>query len=337
MKAYEVRETTGLDGLVLNSSRADPRPAPGEILVRMRAAALNYRDQGVIKGAYGYTKFPLIPLSDGAGEVVAAGDAVTQFKPGDRVTSTFFVNWTGGRMPADASRNSLGGMVSGVLAEYALLQESGAIRIAANLSFEDAATLPCAALTAWNAVVETGQIKAGETIALLGTGGVSCFALAFAKMHGAYAFLSSSNEEKLARAKTLGADALINYRSWPEWDQEILKQTGGAGVDLVIEVGGAGTLERSMNAVRPGGTICVIGALAGAGAINPRMINRKSIRLQGIHVGSREMFDSMNRAVALHRLKPAIDKIFSFSDAKAAYLHQQSGKHFGKIVISVAN
>jgi len=204
MKAYEVRETAGLDGLVLNSSRADPQPAPGQILVRMRAAALNYRDQGVIKGAYGYTKFPLIPLSDGAGEVVAAGDGVMQFKPGDRVTSTFFVNWTGGRMPADASRNSLGGMVDGVLAEYALLHETGAIRIPGNLSFDEAATLPCAALTAWNAVVETGQIKAGETIALLGTGGVSCFALAFAKMHGAYTFLTSSSEEKAHSCQDTG-------------------------------------------------------------------------------------------------------------------------------------
>lgn len=335
MKAYEVRETTGLDGLVLNEARPDPQPAHGQILVRMHAAALNYRDQGVIKGAYGYTKFPVIPLSDGAGEVVAVGPGVTQFKPGDRVTSTFFVNWTGGRMPADASRNSLGGMIDGVLAEYALLNETGVIKIAAHLSYAEAATLPCAALTAWNAVVEAGQIKAGETIAVLGTGGVSCFALAFAKMHGAYAFLTSSSEEKLARARTLGADALINYRSLPDWDQEILEQTNNAGVDLVIEVGGAGTLERSMNAVRPGGTICVIGALAGAGSINPRMINRKGIRLQGIHVGSRDMFAAMNRAVALHKLKPAIDKVFGFDDAKAAYAHQQSGKHFGKIVISL--
>jgi len=334
MKAYEVCDTTGLDGLVLNSARAEPQPGHGQVLVRMRAAALNYRDQGVIKGVYGYTKFPVIPLSDGAGEIAAIGPGVTQFKPGDRVTSTFFVNWTGGRMSSDASRNSLGGMVDGVLADYALLNETGTIKIPDHLSFEEAATLPCAALTAWNAVVETAHIKAGESVAILGTGGVSYFALAFAKMHGAYAYLTSSSDEKLARA--LGAEVLINYRSQPDWDQDILKQTGGVGVDLVIEVGGAGTLERSMNAVRPGGTICVIGALAGAGAINPRMINRKAIRLQGIHVGSRDMFAAMNRAVALHKLKPAIDRVFNFADAKEAYLYQQSGRHFGKIVISLA-
>jgi NADPH:quinone reductase-like Zn-dependent oxidoreductase len=275
-------------------------------------------------------------LSDGAGEVATIGPGVTQFKPGDRVASTFFVNWTGGRMPPDASRNSLGGMIDGVLAEYALLNESGAIKIPDHLSFEEAATLPCAALTAWNAVVEAGHIKAGESVAILGTGGVSCFALAFSKMHGAYAYLTSSSDEKLARGRALGADALINYRRQPDWDQDIVKQTGGTGVDLVIEVGGAGTLERSMNAVRPGGTICVIGALAGTGAINPRMINRKAIRLQGIHVGSRDMFATMNKAVALHRVKPAIDRVFSFADAKPAYLYQQSGKHFGKIVISFA-
>jgi NADPH:quinone reductase-like Zn-dependent oxidoreductase len=336
MKAYEVRATTGLDGLVLNTSRPDPQPGHGQLVVRVRATALNYRDQGVIKGVYGYTKFPVIPLSDGAGEVVVVGSGVTQFKAGDRVTSTFFVNWTGGRLPADASRNSLGGMIDGVLAEYALLNETGTIRIPEGLNFEEAATLPCAGLTAWNAVVEIGQIKAGETIAILGTGGVSCFALAFAKMHGAFTYLTSSSDEKLSRARVLGADALINYRSQPDWDQEILKQTGGSGVDLVIEVGGAGTLERSMNAVRPGGTICVIGALAGAGTINPRTINRKAIRLQGIHVGSRDMFAAMNKAVALSKFKPAIDKVFDFTNAKAAYLHQQGGNHFGKVVIRLA-
>jgi len=335
MKAYEVREATDLDGLRLNGARPDPQPGHGQILVRMRAAALNYRDQGVIRGNYGYTKFPVIPLSDGAGEVAAVGPGVTQFKPGDRVASTFFVNWTGGQMPADASKNSLGGMIDGVLAEYALLAETGAIKFPDHLSFEEAATLPCAALTAWNALINTGRIKAGETVAILGTGGVSCFGLAFAKMHGAFVFLTSSSDEKLSRARALGADALVNYRAQPEWDQEILKQTGGAGVDHVLEVGGAGTLERSMNAIRPGGSIYVIGALAGAGTINPRMINRKAIRMQGIHVGSRDMFAAMNKAVGLHKFRPAIDRVFGFDDAKAAYAHHQSGRHFGKIVIAI--
>ncbi len=336
MKAYEVRETTGLDGLHLNANRPEPAPGPGQIVVRMRAAALNYRDHGVIKGAYGYTKFPVIPLSDGAGEVVAIGPGVTQFKAGDRGCGTFFVNWISGRVPADASKNSLGGMVDGVLAEYALLNETGAIKIPDHLSFQEAATLPCAALTAWHAVVEAGRIKAGETIVVLGTGGVSCFALAFAKMHGAVVIMTSSSDDKLARVKTLGAGMTINYKNTPDWDQEVLKLTGGAGVDHIIEVGGPNTLAKSMLAIRPGGSIYVIGALGGSGAIDPRAINRKSIRLQGIHVGSREMFAAMNRASAHSRLKPVIDRVFDFADAKAAYLHQQSGGHLGKIVIAIS-
>jgi len=334
VRAYEVHEAIGLDGLVLNRERPDPQPGHGQLVVRVRAASLNYRDQGVIKGVYGYTKFPVIPLSDGAGEVAEVGPGVTQFKAGDRVTSTFFVNWTGGRLPPDAARNSLGGMVDGMLADYALLAETGAIKIPDHLSFEEAATLPCAALTAWNALVETGRIKAGETVAILGTGGVSCFGITFAKMHGAFVYLTSSSDEKLARAKALGADTLINYRAQPDWDQEILKQTGGAGVDHVLEGGGAGTLENSMKAVRAGGSIYVVGALAGPGSINPRMINRKGIRLQGIHVGSRDMFADMNKAITFAKLKPTIDRVFDFNDAKAAYAHQQSGRHFGKIVIA---
>lgn len=335
MRAYEVREPTGLDGLVLNRERQNPSPGPGQIVVRIRAAALNYRDQGVVKGAYGYTKFPVIPLSDGAGEVAAVGPGVTQFKPGDRVASTFFVNWTAGRIPADASRNSLGGMVDGVLAEFAALSETGAIKIPDSLSFVEAATLPCAALTAWNALIETGRIKPGESVLVLGTGGVACFALGFAKMHGARVFITSSSDEKLARAKALGADLTVNYARQPEWDKEILELTGGAGVDHVLEVGGPGTLEKSMNAVRPGGSIYVIGALSGAGSINPRMINRKSLRLQGIHVGSHEMFERMNEAIAARGFKPVIDRTFAFDDAKAAYLHQRGGDHFGKVVIAL--
>jgi NADPH:quinone reductase-like Zn-dependent oxidoreductase len=335
MKAYEVRQTIGLDGLVLNDARPDPQPAHGQILVRMRAASLNYRDHGVLKGTYGYTRLPVIPLCDGAGEVAAVGPGVTQFKVGDRVASTFFQTWSSGRIPADASKNSLGGQLDGVLAQYVALPEQGAIRIPDYLGFEEAATLPCAALTAWHALIEAGRLKAGETVAVLGTGGVSCFGLQLARLHGARVLVTSSSDAKLERAKALGADACINYRDTPEWDQEILKLTDGQGVDHVLEVGGPGTLERSMGAVRPGGTISVIGALGAAGAINPRMINRKSITLRGIHVGSREMFAAMNRALALARLRPAIDRVFSFADAKAAYAHQASGGHFGKIVITV--
>jgi NADPH:quinone reductase-like Zn-dependent oxidoreductase len=301
--------------------------------VRVRAAALNYRDQGVTRGIYGYTRLPVIPLSDGAGQVTAIGPGVTEFKIGDRVTGTYFQTWSSGRMPVDASKNSLGGQLDGMLAEYALLPQRGAICIPDHLSFEEAATLPCAALTAWNALVETGRIKAGETVAILGTGGVSCFGVQLAKMHRAYVFATSSSDAKLERAKALGADLLINYKSTPDWDQTILKATGGAGVDHVLEVGGANTLEKSMSAVRPGGSIYVIGTLAGAGQFNPRMINRKGIKLQGIHVGSREMFVAMNRAVELAKLRPVIDRVFAFEDAKRAYEHQAAAGHFGKIVI----
>jgi NADPH:quinone reductase-like Zn-dependent oxidoreductase len=335
MKAYEVTGTTGLDSVVLNADRRQPEPAHDQILIRMRAAAMNYRDQGVIKGAYGYTRFPVIPLSDGAGEVVAVGPGVTRFKVGDRVASTFFQTWPGGKMPHDASRNSLGGQLDGVLAEYVALPQAGAIHIPDHLSFEQAATLPCAALTAWNALVETGRIKAGETVAILGTGGVSCFGVQFARMHGAHVFLTSGSDDKLAKGKALGADMLINYKATPDWDQEVLQATDGVGVDHVIEVGGANTLEKSMNAARPGGSIYVIGALAGAGHINPRMINRKGLRLQGIHVGSREMFAAMNRAIAAAELRPAIDRVFAFAEAKQAYAYQASGAHFGKIVIGL--
>jgi NADPH:quinone reductase-like Zn-dependent oxidoreductase len=335
VQAYEVRDTSGLDGLVLNRERPEPEPGHGQILVRVRAAALNARDHGVTKGIYGYTKFPVIPLSDGAGEVLAVGPGVTGFAAGDRVASTFFQTWTGGRMPADASRNSLGGMLDGMLAELVVLPQTGAIKVPDHLSFEEAATLPCAGVTAWNALVETGGIKAGETVLILGTGGVSCFAVQFAKLHRAHVLLTSSSDDKLAKGRALGADVTINYKTMPDWEQAVLKATGGAGVDHVLEVGGANTLEKSMAAVRPGGTIYIIGSLAGAGSINPRMINRKAITLKGIHVGPRDMFVGMNRAIAESKLKPAIDRVFPFAAAKAAFMHQAGGSHFGKIVVQV--
>jgi NADPH:quinone reductase-like Zn-dependent oxidoreductase len=335
VRAYEVTDTSGLDGLVLNTNRPAPAPGPGQIAVRMRAAALNARDHGVTRGIYGYTKFPVIPLSDGAGEITAVGAGVTGFKVGDRVASTFFQTWTGGRMPTDASRKSLGGMLDGVLAEEIVLPQQGAIHIPDHLSFAEAATLPCAALTAWHALVEAGGLKAGDTVAIIGTGGVSCFAVQFAKMHQARVFLTSSSDAKRELARGLGADVTINYQTTPDWEQAILRQTGNVGVDHVIEVGGANTLEKSMAMVRPGGSIYVIGTLAGAGQINPRMINRKAITLRGIHVGSRDMFANMNRAIAATGLRPVIDKTFAFADARQAYDYQAGGTHFGKIAIAI--
>ena len=335
MKAFEVRETTGLDGLVLNRQRAEPVPQRNEILIKMRAVSLNFRDLGVIRGVYGYTKFPLIPVSDGAGEVIAVGDDVSRFRVGDRVAGTFFQNWATGSIPANASKNSLGGMIDGMLTELRALPEEGAVNIPGHLSYEEAATLPVAALTAWHALIEAGRIKAGETVLVLGTGGVSSFALQFAKLHGARVILTSSSDEKLGRGRALGADDLINYRKTPEWDAEALRLTDGIGADHIVEVGGPGTLERSLKAVRMGGTLSVIGAVSGQGQIDPRPINRKAITLRGIHVGSQEMFEAMNRAITQSGLKPVIDRVFSFEDAKAAYEHMMSGQHFGKIVVQI--
>ncbi len=336
MKAYELKELIGPDGLALNADRPEPAPGRGEVKVRVHATSLNYRDLLVASGKYSAIKKPpLIPLSDGAGEVVAVGEGVSRFRVGDRVAGTFFQGWDAGAISAEVTANALGGAVDGMLAEYVVLSENGVIHTPSHLSFEEAATLPCAGLTAWNAVVEAGRVRAGETVLLLGTGGVSIFALQFAKLHGARVVVASSSDDKLAQAKALGADMLINYRATPDWDQEVVKTTGGRGVDVVVEVGGGGTLERSIKAVRVGGFIAIIGVVSGAGQIDPRPIIGKAIRLQGVYVGSREMFAAMNRAVSEAALKPVIDRTFAFAEAKQAYAYQISGAHFGKIVIGV--
>ncbi len=336
MRAYELRSPGTVDGLVLNPDRADPSAGHGEILVRMRAAALNYRDILVRAGRYrGGLAANLVPLSDGAGEVVAVGEGVSAFKPGDRVAGAFFPLWTGGAVNAEATALALGGSAHGVLAEYAVLSAAGAVALPGHLSFQEGATLPCAAVTAWNAVVETAATRAGDTVLLLGTGGVSLFALQFARLSGARVLIASSSDAKLERARALGADGLINYRSTPDWDQEVLRLTGGRGVDLVVEVGGAGTLERSLRSVRVGGTVALIGVLTGGGTIDPRPLLGKSIRLQGIFVGSREMFSAMNRAIAAHALRPVIDCVLSFAAALEAYDHLAAGRHFGKVVIGI--
>ena len=336
MKAYELQATGSLDGLTL-VDRPQPQPTHGQIIVKVRAASLNYRDLIVMQGAYGKVLLPLIPLSDGAGEVVAVGDGVTRWQPGDRIAGTFFSDWLAGPVTAESTKTALGGgSTNGMLAEFVALSEHGAVRIPEHLSFEEAATLPCAAVTAWNSLVDQGRLKAGETVVLLGTGGVSLFGLQIAKLHGARAIITSSSDEKLARATTLGADATINYRTTPDWEKKVIELTGGLGADHVLEVGGAGTFAKSLRATRVGGHIALIGVLAGvASELRVTDILMKSLRVNGIYVGSREMFESLIRAVTQHTLKPVIDRVFPFADARAAYEHLQSGKHFGKVVISI--
>lgn len=333
MRVFEVSRF-GLKSLTV-AERPDPKPGPGQVLVRVRAVSLNFRDLLVVKGAYDpRMALPRVPCSDGAGEVVAVGGGVTRFKAGDRVAGIFMQNWLGGELTAARTKGALGGDIDGVLAEQVVLPEDGLVKVPEHLGFEEAATLPCAAVTAWNALIEQGRIRAGDTVLLQGTGGVSIFALQLAKMAGARAIITSSSDEKLARAKKLGADELINYKTTPDWDKRARELTGGAGVDHVVEVGGAGTLNRSFRAARVGGTISMIGVLAGAaGPVETVHILMRGLRVQGIYVGSRDMFLAMNRAIETAKMKPVIDRVFPFEQAADALRLMESGGHFGKIVI----
>ena len=336
MKAYEIRDSFGIDNLKL-SDRPDPTPGHGQIVVRVKASSLNYRDFMTVKngGALGI-QGPRIPCSDGAGEVIKVGPGVTHVKVGDRVASIFFQNWLAGDIQAHHFSSALGGALDGMLAEQVVLSEEGVVRIPDYMTYEDAATLPCAAVTAWQDLFPKGPIKAGDTVLVQGTGGVSIFTLQFSVMAGARVIITSSSDEKLARAKQLGAWATINYKTTPDWDKEVLRLTDGVGVDHISEVGGAGTLERSFKAVRIGGSIGLIGVLTGfSGQVDPMPVLRKGIRLQGVYVGSREMFEDMNRAMAIHKTKPVIDRVFPFSQAREALKLMESAAHFGKIVIAV--
>ena len=336
MQAYLLTAANGAESLKLKTM-GEPQPSPGQVLVRVRATSLNYRDLMVATGRYGAgIPLPLIPLSDGAGEIVALGADVTRWKVGDRVAGTFFQNWQAGPIRREAFDSALGGSINGMLAEVVALSANGVIAIPSHLSFEEASTLPCAALTAWHALVTSGKVSAGQTVLLLGTGGVSIFALQFAKMHGARVIITSSSDAKLARAKTLGADDTINYRTTPDWEKEVFRLTDKAGADHVVEVGGADTFPKSLRAMAIGGTISVIGGVSGfASEVSLRDILGKSAVIRGIFVGSHEMFAAMNRAISQHHFKPVIDRVFSFSEAPAAYRHQESGAHFGKVVITV--
>jgi NADPH:quinone reductase-like Zn-dependent oxidoreductase len=333
MKVFEIQNGFGLDALQL-AERPEPKPGPGQVLLRLRAWSLNYRDLMVVKGVYNpRLKLPLIPLSDGVGQVVEVGAGVSRVKVGDRVAGAFMPGWIDGMLTDAKGKSALGGGVDGLLAEYAVLPADGVVPVPGHLSDEEAATLPCAAVTAWNALVSSGGLKAGDSVLIQGTGGVSLFALQFARLSGARVIATSSSDAKLARVLEMGASDGVNYKSNPDWEKKVLELTGGVGVDHVVEVGGAGTLPRSLKAVRTGGTISLIGVLSGAGEVNPIPILMKNVRVQGIYVGSREMFEAMNRAVALHRLKPVVDRVFPFAEAREALRYMESAAHFGKIVI----
>jgi NADPH:quinone reductase-like Zn-dependent oxidoreductase len=335
MKLYEIRETKGVDSLNI-VERPEPKPGPGEVLIRVRAVSLNYRDLLIVHGRYGRgMNLPLIPASDGAGEVVEIGPGVTRVKRGDRVAGIFMQGWLGGEVSPYVARTALGGSVDGMLAEYVVLHQDGVVLLPAHLSYEEAAALPCAGVTAWNALT-TWKLSPGITVLVQGTGGVSIFALQFAILAGARVIVTSSSDEKLAKAAKMGARDLINYRTTVDWDKKALELTGGIGVDHVIEVGGPGTFVRSMNAVRVGGRISQIGLLTGPeGAVSPMPILGKQIQVQGIFVGSRDMFDAMNRAIALHQMRPVVDRVFAFDQAREAWRYLESGGHFGKVVIRV--
>jgi NADPH:quinone reductase-like Zn-dependent oxidoreductase len=312
------------------------QPGPGQVHVHIHAISLNYRDLMVIQGRYNpRLALPRVPCSDGAGEVVAVGAGVTQWKPGDRVAGIFMQQWLAGQPLAAYSKSALGGDIDGMLATEIILPETGLVQIPEHLSYQEAATLPCAAVTAWNALFTATDTKPGDTVLILGTGGVSIFALQLAKMAGARVLGTSSSDEKLERAKSLGLDAGLNYRANPDWEKWTFEQTGGEGVDLVIDIGGSGILPRAFRALRHGGTVAQIGVLAGVNdPLDIRPILAKQLRIHGIFVGSRANFLAMNKAIGQARLKPVIDSVFPFAEAPAALRHMESAGHLGKIVIS---
>ena len=335
MKALEVIAPGGLDNL-RQVDRPEPVPGPGEVSLRMRAASLNFRDLLMVEDRYGRTRiaFPITPLSDGCGVVDAVGPGVTRVAPGDRVTPLFFQNWLAGGPTPDAAASALGHPLPGVGRERAVYTEQGVAKVPEFLTDQQAATLPCAALTAWRALFEDARLKPGQTVLLQGTGGVSIFGLQFACAAGLETIVTSSSDEKLERARRLGARHTINYRAYPQWSAEVRRLTRGRGVDFVMEVGGAGTLKESMKSVRLGGHIAVIGVLSGAAEtfLIPGLIATQA-RLQGVSVGSRAMYEAMTRAMAQHRIEPVVDKVFPWTEARAALEAMKRGEHFGKIVL----
>ena len=337
MRQLNVAAPWGLDAVQV-VEKPDPTPAAGQVLVRMKAVSLNYRDLLMVNGMYGRgpaTSGDVItPFSDGCGVVEAVGAGVTRVKPGDRVATLFFQGWISGPPSMEKLMTSLGFPIPGAGSELQTFSEQGVSKVPEFLTDQQVATLPCAALTAWRGLFEDADLQPADTVVLQGTGGVSIFGLQFAHAAGLRTLITSSSDEKLARAKALGADHLVNYKATPAWSGPVREATGGRGADFIMEVGGGGTIQESMKAVRIGGHIAIIGIVAGGGdPFNPAALIGNSAKLQGLSVGSRDMFEAMCRAIELHRIQPVVDKVFPWTEVRAAFAAMAGGEHFGKIVL----
>ncbi len=336
MRALSVAEPWGLDAIQVVEA-PDPVLNHGEVLVRMRAVSLNYRDLLMVQGMYARgaaTGGTITPFSDGCGIVEAIGPGVSRFMPGDRVATMFFQNWISGPPTLEKLVSSLGSPIPGAGREHGVFSQEGLSKVPDFLSDQQVATLPCAALTAWRALFEDADLRPGDTVVLQGTGGVSIFGLQFAHAAGLRTLITSSSDEKLARAKAMGADHLTNYRLEPAWSKAVRAATGNVGADLIIEVGGGGTIEESMKAIRIGGHVAIVGVVAGLGGpFNTASLIGNSAKLQGLSVGSRDMFEAMCRFIDLHKISPVVDKLFPWTEPKAAFTAMQGGEHFGKIVL----
>jgi len=333
MKVIEIRDKFGVEFLAV-AERPEPVPGPEQVVLKMKAFSLNYRDLLVVNGVGRWKPFlPRVPLSDGVGLVAAMGSGVSRVKMGDRVAPIFYPKWLDGRVASEKMGSPLGGAVAdGVLAEYTLFDETSLVHVPGHLTDEEAATLPCAAVTAWNAVVSGGQIAPGDTVVVLGTGGVSIFALQFARFLGARVIITSSSDQKLARAKQLGAAAVVNYKTTPNWPKAVLELTGGDGADYVVDT--VGELREAIAAVRLGGIVAFVGLLNGMSAeVDLVALMGKSARVEAIDVGSREMFEVMNRGIQFHRMRPVVDRVFGFSEAVDALKYLGEARHFGKVCL----
>jgi len=336
MRVFQIEGDWGMEHLKL-STRPEPRVGPGQVLVKMAASSLNYRDLVVPDRGYGSHTgtLPLIPVSDGAGIVTEVGPGVRRVAVGDRVCPTFFQRWVSGEPDLERMTQSLGGPVDGTMTAFMCLSEEGVSKVPAHLSDIEAATLPCAALTAWSALVTCSNTRPGDRVLIQGCGGVALFAVAFAKILGAHVTVITSSDERIERVRQLGADATLNYRTTPEWAKASRDITGGRGYDLILELGGEKTLPQSLRCIRPGGTVAMIGILSGSTMATPLgLIITRQVRLQGVTVGHRDGFEAMLRAIDQHKLRPVVDRVFAFEELKEAMAYLQSGAQFGKVCLA---